>query len=64
MPNMMYCRFENTYNDLKECLQALEYEEELSESEQKYKDKLCSTISEYFDEDRDGHYEDTFDDFK
>ena len=24
MPNMSYCRFENTYNDLKDCYYALE----------------------------------------
>ena len=29
MPNMSYCRFENTYNDLQDCLTAIE---ELTES--------------------------------
>lgn len=61
MPNMSYCRFENTFNDLKDCLTSMENEDELSESEQKFKEKLiklCSTISEYFDEDRDDEYED------
>lgn len=33
MANMHYCRFENTYNDLADCLDALEYEEELSKEE-------------------------------
>jgi hypothetical protein len=23
MPNMSYCRFENTYNDLRDCMSAL-----------------------------------------
>ena len=61
MPNMSYCRFENTFNDLKECLIAMENEYELSDSEQYHKEqliKLCSTISMYFDEDRDDEYED------
>jgi hypothetical protein len=58
---MSYCRFENTYNDIKECLIAMENEYELSDSEQYYKEKLiklCTSISEHFDEDRDGDYED------
>ena len=27
MPNMSYCRFENTVNDMKDCLYAIEYDE-------------------------------------
>jgi hypothetical protein len=35
MPNMSYCRFENTYFDLDDCYTALYYEswDELSETE-------------------------------
>ena len=37
MPNMSYCRFENTLSDLQDCYDALgemgDYEKELSESE-------------------------------
>jgi hypothetical protein len=42
MPNMSYCRFENTYRDLKDCYDSLEDKpfEELSEREQKYAKKL------------------------
>ena len=27
MPNMSYCRFENTVNDMQDCLYAIEYDE-------------------------------------
>jgi len=27
MPNMSYCRFENTVNDMQDCLHAIEYRE-------------------------------------
>ena len=58
MGNMSYCRFENTYYDLKNCYATLEEidcgDEELSESESKYKDKLiklCQNIvDDYADE--------------
>ena len=51
MPNMSYCRFENTYEDLQDCFNALDDEEDLSEREQRYRDrliKLCHQISENF----------------
>lgn len=53
MPNMSYCRFENTYRDLSECYDFLCYNsiDELSESEKKYAFKLikiCSNITEEF----------------
>ena len=56
MSNMSYCRFENTYNDLKDCEEALAYIGEISESETKYKNKLidlCKEISENFTVDYD-----------
>ena len=33
MANMSYCRFRNTMMDLDDCLEALEYREELSKDE-------------------------------
>ena len=70
MPNMSYCRFENTYSDLRDCLDALETlgdpdSEELSRTE-KHKAigmiELCrryiETAEETFDEDEiDNYYE-------
>lgn len=35
MPNMSYCRFTNTRNDLSDCLDALRDSDELSEEEAK-----------------------------
>jgi len=56
MGNMSYCRFENTYRDLKECSNALEneggvqgIEEEANEYEREYVKKLielCKDITE------------------
>ncbi len=55
MANMSYCRFENTYHDLQDCLEALANEgmDSLSESEKKYAKKLidtCTEIAQDFDE--------------
>lgn len=56
MSNMSYCRFENTFKDLQDCLEDLQYGNdfsELSESEQKYRNKLvkmCKRISDEFEE--------------
>jgi hypothetical protein len=57
---MSYCRFENTYGDLKDCLRALEDAgsverliEEASEYEKPYIKKLlslCAQITEEFEE--------------
>ena len=52
--NMSYCRFENTYNDLRDCYENLE--DDCSESEQKYKEKLiklCKQISAIYEEEED-----------
>lgn len=48
MPNMTYCRFENTYTDLKDCYEALGEIDmsELSESEREYADKLIKLCSD------------------
>jgi hypothetical protein len=50
MGNMGYCRFENTYHDLEYCWENWEDpQDELSESEKKYRQKmvdLCREIAE------------------
>ncbi len=53
MPNMSYCRFENTVGDLEDCYGALEEKgvEGLSESERSHALKLivlCSNLSDDF----------------
>ena len=57
MPNMSYCRFENTYNDLRDCLDALdnssveELEENASQYEKRYIRKLiklCIRIADNY----------------
>jgi hypothetical protein len=55
MPNMSYCRFENTSQDLNDCLEALSNEEytDLSTCEETgLRDliQLCKEILEYEDE--------------
>lgn len=58
MGNMSYCRFENTYEDLEDCYNALAEDglEELSTSEKKYAErliKMCRDIAGDFLEDDD-----------
>ena len=53
MPNMSYCRFYNTYQDLKDCKEALEDNnfDELSDTEKRYAIKLvqmCANIADNF----------------
>lgn len=56
MANMSYCRFENTYHDLRDCRDALAEQDisDLSESEQKYAKwliEMCQDIAtDYGDE--------------
>ena len=59
MGNMSYCRFENTYQDLKECYEALQsegvkgIEEDASQYEKPYIKKLielCKDIAEEFED--------------
>ena len=55
MGNMSYCRIENTFRDLQDCKEALDNKpfEELSESEQKYRNylvALCKEIADEYDE--------------
>jgi len=53
MGNMGYCRFENTLNDLKDCVRHLD-DEDLSDSENKARQELIAVAinitSEYGDE--------------
>ena len=67
MANMSYCRFRNTMMDLDDCLEALEYKEELSKDEfdackrmfEKFIDFcICEGIIE-----QDGEIDDRLDDF-
>lgn len=47
--NMSYCRFQNTFADLKACERALSDDDELSPTEKRYRDKLillCIKIAE------------------
>jgi hypothetical protein len=53
MPNMSYCRFENTLKDLRDCYDALSENgfEDLSESERRYAIRMvqmCKAITEDF----------------
>lgn len=52
MANMNYCMFENTYNDLYDCYEALQEKEieGLSESEQKFAKKLIELCQKIVDE--------------
>lgn len=45
MPNMSYCRFENTYKDLIDCIDHLE-DKDLSESERFHKNALIEECKE------------------
>lgn len=53
MPNMSYCRFENTFYDLQDCYENMD--SDLSETEKKYKQRLidlCQQIvADYTDSD-------------
>jgi len=55
MANMSYCRFENTYRDLRDCFRDMSETDfyELSETEQEYRNKIvvmCKQIAEQFEE--------------
>ena len=45
---MSYCQFENTYRDLLQCLHAMN--DDLSESEAGYKERLVDVCKEIIDE--------------
>ena len=46
MPNMSYCRFQNTLNDLRDCLEALQNQDKLSADEARAAKRLISVASE------------------
>jgi len=49
MSNMSYCQFENTLEDLKQCLETLDIDEDLenlSDSERKHAKKLIGVCGE------------------
>jgi len=47
MPNMSYCRFQNTYADVEDCTDAVEAREELSESELRYAKAMYKACKEF-----------------
>lgn len=54
MSNMSYCRFENTFNDFMDCLEALEDMQSedldnLSASERRYAEQLACRAADYID---------------
>lgn len=49
MSNMSYCRFQNTYNDLQDCLDNIN-NDNLSESEKRYRDLLIETCKDIIDQ--------------
>ena len=57
MANMSYCRFENTYRDLRDCYEAMgNGTDDLSETEKKYFEKLvklCKEVADDFQEDEE-----------
>jgi hypothetical protein len=48
MANMSYCRFENTYRDLLDCLSAMN--DQLSDREKGYRDRLVDVCKEIIEE--------------
>ena len=65
MANMSYCRFENTYKDLLDCLNAMN--NELSEREAGYRERLVDVCKEIIDEyelNKMSEEDDEYDDFQ
>ena len=46
--NMSYCRFENTYNDLVDCLENIEFEAE-NERDERYRVRMIHLFHENID---------------
>ena len=59
MSNMGYCRFENTYKDLLDCSEHME-DEELSEREIKYRQKMIKLCQEIAEDNSDDVEDDNF----
>jgi hypothetical protein len=49
MSNMSYCRFENTANDLEDCMEHM-YDDTLSNSEESARQRIIQMAREIFDE--------------
>lgn len=49
MANMSYCRFENTWQDLRDCERHLDEDDDLSEDEKKYRTKLIKLCQDIID---------------
>lgn len=47
MANMSYCRFENTYGDLADCVRALRDCEEMSDLEHRYASLMREMCEDY-----------------
>ena len=50
MVNMSYCRFENTYNALQECIMHIKRGEETSANEIRYAEKLYKACEDFLNE--------------
>jgi len=48
MANMSYCRFENTYDDLRDCFNNWDVRSESEEEYQILLVKLCEDIAKYY----------------
>ncbi len=51
MANMSYCRFENTYADLRDCFNNWAVNSESEEEYQALLVKLCEEIAKYYGDD-------------
>ena len=49
MANMSYCRFQNTYYDLKDCVESITSLHDLSKTERDYALKLRELCKEYLE---------------
>lgn len=49
MANMSYCRFQNTYQDFKDCIESFTSLHDLSKNEQDYALKLRKLCQEYLE---------------
>ena len=57
MANMSYCRFENTYNDLIDCIENMDYEAG-NERDERYRKRLIQLMIETVES---GHAEEVLD---
>jgi hypothetical protein len=49
MSNMSYCRFENTYHDLQDCMESMD-DDDLSTSEEEYRRRLIQLSKQIAEE--------------